>query len=292
MRDARNRRRAVRKRSVALAAAVVAVLPVAGCGSSGQGSGVPRPDHIVVVIEENRGYDEIIGAADAPYLNELAREGASLAQFYAITHPSQPNYLALFAGSPLGVSGNDCPNTLTARNLASQLLQAHLTFTGYAQSLPRVGFTGCASGSYVRRHNPWVNFKNLPASMNRPFTHFPSDFEKLPTVSFVVPDLNNDMHDGSVRTADTWLRENIGDYARWAMNNNSLLVVTWDEDEGGADQANHIPTILVGEQVRPGRYSQPNNLYGLLRTLLDAYDLEPLGHSADSKPLDVWKDDA
>jgi acid phosphatase len=143
----------------------------------------------------------------------------------------------------------------------------------------------------VRRHAPWVNFTNLPASVNRPWTDFPDDFSDLPTVSFVVPNLDNDMHDGSIERADAWLRRNLGEYARWAMTNNSLLVVTWDEDEGGQDEDNHIPTIVVGEQVEPGDHDQPNNLYGLLRTILDAYDLPPLGHSADAEPLDIWKDD-
>jgi phosphatidylinositol-3-phosphatase len=281
-----------KQRFAASAAALAVLLPLAGCGEPGADGGVPRPDHVVVVMEENHGYHDIIGSAQAPYINDLAGRGASLSQFYAITHPSQPNYLALFSGSARGVGGDSCPHTFTSRNLASELLQARLTFTGYAQSMPGVGFTGCASGPYVRRHNPWVNFSNLPASVNRPWTDFPRDFQDLPTISFVVPDLENDMHDGSVRKADTWLRDNLGAYARWAMTHNSLLVVTWDEDAGGAQATNRIPAVLVGEQVRPGRYAQPNNLFGLLRTLFDAYDLKPLDNSADAHPLDVWKDEA
>ena len=264
------------------------LLATAGCDDSSAQAGIPRPDHIVVVIEENQPYDAIIGSAAAPYLNELARRGASLSEFYAITHPSQPNYLALFSGSTQAVRDNSCPHTLTARNLGSELLQSDLTFVGYAESLPRVGFTGCTSGAYARRHNPWVNFSNLPASVNRPWTDFPRDFRDLPTVSFVVPDLNNDMHDGSVRQADTWLRNNLGDYADWAMTHNSLLIVTWDEDDSAGP--NHIPTILVGEQVRRGSNSQPNNLYGLLRTLLDAYGLDQLDHSDEAEPINAWKD--
>ncbi|MGC9541914.1 alkaline phosphatase family protein [Streptomyces sp. UG1] len=280
------------RRVLVAASAVLAVLaPVAGCGSSAEDSVVPRPDHVVVVIEENRGYEDIIGSPQAPYLNQLARQGANLTQFYAITYPSQPNYLALFSGSTQGVNENDCPNDFSGRSLGSELLQAGLTFTGYSEGLPSVGYTGCTSGAYVRRHNPWVNFTSLPASVNRPWTDFPEDFSELPTVSFVVPNLENDMHDGSVRRGDTWLRRNLGDYARWAMTNNSLLVVTWDEDTGGEDEDNQIPTILVGERVRPGDHAQPNNLYGLLRTLLDAYGLDQLGHSSDAEPLDVWKDE-
>lgn len=267
------------------------LLVTAGCDDSPTRHGIPRPDHVVVVIEENHGYDAIIGNEQAPYLNELARRGASLTQFYAITHPSQPNYLALFSGSTQGIRSDACPQDFSGHNLGSQLRQAGLTFAGYAQGLPHVGFTGCTSGAYVRRHNPWVNFRNLPPSVNRPWTSFPRDFADLPTVSFVVPDVAHDMHDGSVRKADTWLRENLGDYARWAMTHNSLLVVTWDEDEGGPAQPNRVPTLFVGERVRPGDLDQPNNLYGLLRTLLDAYDLEPLGHSTNAEALHVWSDE-
>ncbi|WP_217625895.1 alkaline phosphatase family protein [Streptomyces lunaelactis] len=251
---------------------------------------MPRPDHIVVVVEENRSYSSIIGNSEAPYLNELARWGASLTKFTAITHPSQPNYLGLFSGSTQGVSDNSCPHTFRASNLASQLRQADLTFAGYSQSLPFVGFTGCTSGAYVRRHNPWVNFSNVPASVNLPWSAFPRDYADLPTVSFVIPDVENDMHDGSVSQADTWLRDNLGRYARWAMTHNSLLVVTWDEDENEDGEANQIPTFLVGEQVRPGDYAEVNNLHGLLRTLLDAYGLPAIGHSANARPIDVWRD--
>jgi len=280
-----------RRKSVALFAAMAVILLATGCGTSSARSQIPRPDHIVVVIEGNQGYDDIIGSPEAPYLNYLAGRGASLTDFYGITHPSQPNYVALFSGSTQGIRGDSCPHSLTGKNLASELLQADMTFAGYAQSIPRAGFTGCASGAYVRRHNPWVNFTNLPASVNRPLTSFPRDFSRLPSVSFVAPDLLHDMHDGNVRRADTWLRDNLDDYARWAMTHNSLLVVTWDE---GSEKtpANRIPTILVGEKVQPGDNSQPSNLYGLLRTFLDAFRLTPLGHSAAADPLDVWRKNA
>ncbi|NUK04359.1 alkaline phosphatase family protein [Streptomyces lunaelactis] len=284
-----NRPGRTKRKAVALAAVTAILLPIAACGTSGGDPAVPRPDHIVVVVEENRSYSSIIGNSEAPYINELARWGASLTKFTAITHPSQPNYLALFSGSTQGVSDNSCPRTFTARNLASQLLQADLTFAGYSQSMPSVGFTGCNSGAYARRHNPWVNFSNVPASANLPWTSFPRNYADLPTVSFVIPDVENDMHDGTVRQADTWLRDNLGDYAHWAMTHNSLLVVTWDEDEDGDSKANQIPTVLVGEQVRPGAYAEPNNLYGLLRTFLDAYGLPRVGHAAEMDPIEIWR---
>lgn len=280
---------AARGHAVLLAAAMALLLPVAACGAPAGEGGTPRPDHVVVVVEGDRSYRSVIGNDKAPYLNRLAEQGASLTEFYAVTRPGQPNYLALFSGSTQGVESNSCPHTFTSRNLASELVQADLTFAGYAQSMPENGYRGCRSGPYTRVHNPWVNFTNLPDSMNRTWKEFPSDFDDLPTVSFVIPDEKHDMHRGGVHRADTWLRENLGDYARWARHNNSLLVVTWDQDAGGRSATNHIPTVIVGEHVRPGANDDPGNHYDLLRTLLDAYELAPIDNTGVAEPLDVWK---
>ncbi len=174
---------------------------------------LPRPDHIVVVFEENRAYTHIIGNMAAPYINTLANRGALFSQSYAITHPSQPNYLAFFAGSTQSVADNACPQRLSGANLASALLAAGLTFGIYSEDLPAVGFTGCSNLNYERKHNPAVNWQgvNVPAAANMPFTSFPADFSKLPTVSIVVPNQENDMHNGdepdTIIRGDQWLRD-------------------------------------------------------------------------------------
>src|SRR5207247_1017190 len=112
--------------------------------------------------------------------------------------------------------------------LGGELFSAGLTFSGYAEDLPYKGFTGDSRKNYVRRHNPWVNFSDVPASANRPFSNFPSDFSTLPTVSMVVPNLQHDMEDGSVLAGDRWFQSNLGRYADWAPAHHSLLIVTWD----------------------------------------------------------------
>ncbi len=61
-----------------------------------------RPDHIVIVIEENKGFSDIINSPKASYLNSLVTQGASLTSFYALHHPSQPNYMELFSGAKPG----------------------------------------------------------------------------------------------------------------------------------------------------------------------------------------------
>ena len=126
------------------------------------------------------------------------------------------------------------------------------------------------------------------AAFNQPFTAFPQDFTKLPTVSLVVPDQRNDMHDGSIAQGDAWLAQNIEQYAQWAMMHNSLLIVTWDEDNGR--EGNHIATVFVGEMVKPGKSAQRINHYTLLRTLSEMYGLSILGESKDQQPImGVWK---
>jgi Phosphoesterase family len=247
---------------------------------------VPRPDHIVVVILENKDRSSVI--RQAPYLNKLAAKGANMTRSYGVTHPSQPNYLALFSGSIHEVRTNACPqNFRKANNLGHQLRKSGLSFIGYSESLPRTGFRGCGSGRYVRKHNPWVNFATLPASTNRPFSAFPRDYRKLPTVAFVSPNVCHGMHDCSVRIGDRWIKEHFDRYARWAQGHNSLLIVTFDENAGG--KVKPIFTIIVGANVRAGASGERLNHYRLLRTIEEAYGLPPIGHAKGLRPLStIW----
>ncbi len=250
---------------------------------------LPRPDHIVIVLEENEQSAKIIGNPDAAYINYLAGRGALFSRSFAVAHPSQPNYIALFSGDTQGIRDDSCPHAFRTKNLGSRLLDAKLTFGTFSESMPSAGFTGCVAGKYVRKHNPCANWQgvNIPASTNMPFTSFHTDFSKLPTVSFVIPNLDNDMHDGTIEAGDEWLRKNLGPYVRWAETHNSLLIVTWDEDdnEGG----NRIATIFVGPMIRTGVYDQQINHYNILRTILDMYGLAPLGNSVNAAPIrNVW----
>jgi hypothetical protein len=246
------------------------------------------PGHVVVVVEENHGYSDIIGSSAAPYLNALARSGALMTRSYATTHPSEPNYLELFSGSTQGVTDDSCPHTFAAPNLGGQLLAAGKTFVGFSEDLPSVGYTGCSSGKYAQKHNPWVMFADIPAAANQPFSTFPQGhFQDLPTVSFVIPNLDNDMHDGTIQAADSWLRTNLDAYVQWAKANNSLLVVTFDEDDSGGD--NQIATLFCGPMVKAGQYAETINHDNVLRTLEDLYGLGHAGRAANAVPVtDIW----
>src|SRR5882672_9042562 len=100
--------------------------------------GVPQFDHVVIVIEENHAYSQIIGSANAPYINVLAAGGALMTQSFAISHPSQPNYVALFSGATQGVTtDNVYPHSqFTAPNLGEKLLAAGFGFGGYSETMP------------------------------------------------------------------------------------------------------------------------------------------------------------
>jgi phospholipase C len=193
-----------------------------------------------------------------------------LSGFHAETHPSQPNYYVLFSGSTQGVTDDSCltPGFSSAPDLAAELLAAGRTWASYNEGLPTRGSTVCTAGRYAQKHNPWFGFSNVPADSALPLSALPHDPARLPQVAFVVPDLCHDMHDCPVSTGDTWLRDTLGGYAAWARTHNSLLVLTFDEDDGSAD--NRIPTVVYGAHVAPGgstavRYDHRD----LLRTLED-----------------------
>lgn len=250
-----------------------------------------RPAHVVVVIEENKSFSTIIGNSDAPYLNQLAGEGLVFTDAHGIVHPSQPNYVALFAGSTYGLTDDSCPHDLTGPTLASELLAKHLSFAGYSEAMPAAGFTGCSAshGLYRRKHNPVADFQaRLPANVNLPFSDFPSDYARLPTVAFVVPNMMNDMHDGTIAEGDAWLKSHLSRYAAWAKTHDSLLIVTWDESDARS-MTNQIPLIVVGAGVKPGRSAQHVDHYSLLRMLEGFYGLKPLGESARANAMTLTR---
>jgi acid phosphatase len=266
-----------------------------------------RPDHVVVVILENHAFGDIIGSPAAPYLNCIAASGALLTNSHAVEHPSQPNYLDLFSGSNQGVTTDVTPRDVpfSTPNLGASLLAAGFTFATFSESLPFAGFTGDSfttvpgQNQYVRKHNPAVNWQaadapeanHLSPLTNQPFAAFPTTaagFATLPTVSLVVPNEQHDMHDGTVAVADAWLAQNIEPYRAWAATHDSLLLVTFDEDDHSSD--NHIYTVFNGQGVIPGSYTEAKiesipgagvDHFNILRNIEDLYAVAPLNPATD-----------
>jgi hypothetical protein len=286
-----------RRALTALAAAALAGLTAgAGCAQAAThatAAPLPTPDHVIVVVLENHGYSQIIGSSSAPYLNGTLRAGgASLSSSFAVTHPSEPNYYALFSGSTQGRVDDSCigVQSLATPNLGSELLAAGKTWTSYNESLPSQGSTVCSKGEYAQKHNPWFGFKNVPLNTADTFAQFPTDYTKLPKESFVIPNLCDDMHDCSISTGDTWVKNNLGAYASWAQTHNSLLLVTFDEDDSSTT-ANQIPTLVYGQHVIPGSTATATyNHYNVLRTLEDLAGLTShAGNAATASDITgIW----
>src|SRR6202051_4546689 len=269
-------------------------------------AGLPVYDHVVIVVEENKDYEQIIGNKNASYINDVLRkEGANLTKSCAEEHYSEGNYFWLFSGSNqrVGFTDNIPNHDLTTGNLGEGLIHAGRSFKGYSEGLPEIGSLVEEKGLYARKHVPWVSFSNLPRgktvddSSNLRFPQdFPSDYNSLPTVSFVIPNLADDMHNGSISSGvaagDRWLRQHIDGYYKGAKQHNSLLILTFDENSqftfsGGVTnpgdkdprKANLIVTIFAGARIKPGDYEEEKGVahVNVLRTLEAMYKLNRSG---------------
>jgi hypothetical protein len=283
---------------------VVGGVALVGCGRSSASSAAdaipspasiarPRTSHVVVVVMENHEYSDVVGSSAAPYLNALARRYA-LATSYGIRHPSLPNYLALTAGSTLGVD-SDCTDChFRARNLVDELETAHLSWKAYMDGMPRRCFKGATAGLYAKKHNPFIYYDDVAGSLRRcsrivPGSELGRDLRagRLPTFAWVTPDLCEDTHDCSVATGDGYLRRLVPALLR-GLGPHGVLLVTWDEGSsdagccGGTAAGGRIATVIVGPDVRrgarpPGAYTH----YSTLRTIEELLGL-PLLRGAGS----------
>jgi phospholipase C len=296
-----------------------------GTHSKRSAHNIPVYDHVVIVMEENKAYDQVIGNDSAPYINHLRKEGANLTAMYAEEHASEGNYFWLLSGSNQNVGFDDgIPNAANSKNypfmsgnLAQQLIVKGYSFKGYSESLPAIGDTVSGSGYYARKHVPWISFGNIPngttekTSANLQFAQFPSDYSTLPTVSFVIPNLIHDMHNPesaaiSVKNGDEWLKEHLDGYYQWAKNHNSVLIITFDENDDASgyrgltdpastnrDIKNRIPTIIAGAHIRHGNYAEGKGIthINILRTIEAMYGLPKSGRQPDNALKFGIKDD-
>jgi phosphatidylinositol-3-phosphatase len=280
----------------------VIFIAIIGLGNANSQT-LPKPDHVVIIMFENTSYNAIMASSSAPYIKSLGMDtsNALMKSSFGITHPSQPNYIALYSGSTQGVTDDKLPlnRPFTTPNLGSSLIAKGFTFTGYSENLPSVGWNGEYSNGYGRKHNPWSNWQGsssngVPASSNQPFTAFPQgNFNSLPTVSFVIPTDDHNMHNPggtitAINNGDNWMKNNMDAYVKWAKQTNSLLILTFDEDNGS--QNNQITTIFIGGMVKGGQYTNRVDHYNILRTIEDMYGLPYAGKSSTATPItNIWK---
>jgi len=258
---------------------------------------IPSSTHVFLLVEENHSYSSVIGSSSMPYLNSLASKYGLATQYYANTHPSIGNYFMATAGAVITNNDSFC-STITNDNVVRHLLNAGKTWKSYAESLPSVGYTGCGSGLYVKRHNPFAYFSDVANSGEKnnlvPFTQFSTDRinGNLPNFSFIVPNLNDDAHNGTLTQADSWLKTNIAPLLASSMfkaGGTGLLIIIFDEsvDSDTAHGGGHVAAVIIGPKVKPG--SKTGTLYqhqNTLKTLMEALGVKTYpGAAGSAQPI-------
>ncbi len=308
-RDAWTRRR--------LVAAVLVVVLVAGAGAfaaynvllrlqhytslgtppAGSTLPVPPAGPVILIVFENKSDKDILAKSDAPYLNELIPQGALATDYQAVAHPSQPNYLALFSGSPQGVT-DDRAHDLSGPTLADQLEAAGKTWRVFAENYPATGcFTGevneggvDGTGQYVRKHDPAISFTSISGSPERcaniqPLSKFSPDAADF---MWVVPNMCHVMHDCGIPDGEAWLKAFLPPILAspaFAPGGKGVVYITFDE---GADKSrnNEVVTLALGPTVRAGMRSDvAHSHYSLLRTIETSLGLPCLADACQANTL-------
>jgi phosphatidylinositol-3-phosphatase len=234
---------------------------------------VPAFGHVILLIEENHSYSSVIGSSSMPYLNSLAQQYGLATQYFANTHPSIGNYFELTTGQII-TNDDAYTGTVSADNIVRHLLTAGKNWKSYAESLPSVGYIGGDVYPYVQHHNPFTyltDVLNIQNQLNNlvPFTQFGSDLQnnQLPQFSFIIPNMQNDAHDGSLNQADAWLQTNIAPLiASPTFQKDGLLIITFDEGFDSDTQygGGQVATVVISPLVKKGYKS--TTLYQHQRT--------------------------
>ncbi len=286
---------------------LVLTLILSGCGLFQQGppqttgNSVPAFTHIFTIILENKAYENVIGNKHAPYFNSLVKTYALATKYYAISHPSLPNYIALTGGSTFGIS-NDCTACFQqASNLADQIEASGHTWKAYMESMPAPCYVGDSpNGLYRQKHNPFLYYDDIRTNSSRcsshdvPFTQLATDLanKHLPDYVWISPNMCHDMHICTLAVGDTWLSQVVPTILNsTAFTQGGVLFITFDEgktNDGWCNDAagGQIATLVISPLVKKGWQSTtPETHYSLLRTVEDAWKLPPLGEAAKSTAM-------
>jgi len=288
----------------AAALAVAVFLGVTGCTSTASepvptatssssqaashaASPATRVDKVLMIVEENRSVQDV--TAHMPYLMSQARSYGAATNYYAMSHPSLPNYLALAGGSTFGVVDDQTPDAhqLHGPSVFGRLVAAGRTTKSYAESMP----TNCARrnyDTYAVRHNPWPYFEDpaerahcekFDVASGSPTAGALADditAGKLPTFGLLIPDVCHDGHDCSAATTDRWLRSWLPRIKKGPdfTSNRLAIVITWDEDDNHS--GNRVPTVVIHPSLRGKQVTTRLDHYGLAASIARIGGIRPL----------------
>jgi phosphatidylinositol-3-phosphatase len=310
----------VRNRLLLMAAIVLAIFGTAGgvtaaspaaaaSGPCGTAATPPPYRHVVWIWMENHSFSDIIGnTSQAPYLNSLAAECGLATNYHNTTHPSLPNYLAATSGLAQGdlpvLSYLDCSPSVICDTSAASIFGQGESWKAYEESMP----SNCDksdSGAYDVSHNPAAYYTSLSgcASKDVPYTQLASDLadNALPAFSFITPNLNDDMHNGTVAQGDAWLASNLPAIlnSKEYEAGTTAVFITWDEGSGGypiedcddvgvTDNSCHVPTIVISPSTPAGTTSGTFfDHYSLLGTAEQLLRLPELDSASSATTMTV-----
>ena len=256
---------------------------------------------VFTIVMENKSRGDIIGNGSAPYINQLVHDGA-LAEGYhdSYVHPSEPNYLWMVAGENFGILDDADPSSHpidTTSHLADQLELAGLSWKTYQQSMgDPCGLT--SHGRYAAKHNPFVYFTDINGWDGKTFqpsqrclehvvdySQLDSDLANnaLPKYVFITPDLDHDMHDGSVAQGDQWLSAEVPKIlASDAFKQGGVLFLLWDEGSGSLGPGDDPPFIVVSPNAKAGFVSKTSfDTTSFLKTVQKIMGVDQLPCSKD-----------
>ena len=271
------------------------------CGGGGSSvvqtpvpAGQPTFSHVVLVVEENHSYSEVIGSSSMPYFNSLASKYGLATQYFANAHPSLPNYFVLTTGQ-IETMDDNFSGTISDDNVARELSKAGKTWKTYEEALPSPGYLGDDTGTYLRHHDPFSYLSDVQNSSSQaanivPFTQFATDLANnaLPQYSFIVPNVNDDAHNGTLAAADSWLQTNIAPLiANPAFQSSGLLIITFDEGDQSDLQhgGGQVATVIVSPAAKAG--FQSKTLYqhqSVLRLVLSSSGVDSFPGLAGTAP--------
>lgn len=277
------------KRAIVAFGLAVAALIAAVIFGDGK-AGVVRPafaasSPVVVIFMENHERSSIENSVDADYLKSFEANGTSFTHYYGVAHPSLPNYLAVSSGSTKGKVGTDAVTAgeIAGANLWSQLQTAGVSWGVYEESMPSACYSG-TGGNYAIRHNPAIVYANVfskPKKCNKvvPYTSFNPN--ALPAVSFITPNVCNDMHNCSIATGDNWLQARVP--AMLAAG--ATVVITFDEGSSNTNGGGNVYCAVDGPGIGSSVDTATYNHYSLLAGLEVRSGVKRLGAAATAAAL-------
>jgi len=294
----------------------VAALGAAGCGPNDSGNTTlecaaltravadPAPQwsgSVITVVMENKSRGDILGNSSAPFINQLAKQGAVANGYHdPYVHPSEPNYLWMVAGENFGILDDADPvdHSIDATaHIADQLELAGLSWKTYQQSMgDPCGLT--SHGRYAAKHNPFIYFDDINGWDGKTFqtsqrcidhvvdySQLGADIaaNALPKYIFITPDLDHDMHDGSIAQGDAWLSAELPKLmATDNFKNGGVIFLFWDEGSGTLSPGDDPPFIVISPLVNAGMVSKASyDTSSYLKTVQNVLGLDAMPCAKD-----------